>query len=158
MTEVQARTSLPHTHSVAWRRDLPDEVVETLHFLQQDEWTTRLTAAQVSGLVICRRRVITRRLFRLTRFSIWPARCSPSPSRWKGCVSNSPTSARARCLCCITMRPDVNFPRFRLTLLSRSPGPIRCTLAPSTAVKMWSLEKCAASASLDFSPCTITLP
>lgn len=47
VTEVQARTSLPHTHSIAWRSSLPAEVVGVMEFLQRDEWATVLTPAQV---------------------------------------------------------------------------------------------------------------
>lgn len=59
MTEVQSGTSLPHTHSVAWRNDLPGDVVKTIAFLQEDNWSTRLSPAQVEPVLDLARSTFT---------------------------------------------------------------------------------------------------
>ena len=51
VTEVQSRTSLPHSHGLFWCHDLPRDVRQTLHLLQQDNASMRLAPGQVEPLV-----------------------------------------------------------------------------------------------------------
>ena len=51
VTEVQARTSLPHVHTLNWRHDLPGDVRRTLARLQEGDHTAQLSPVEVLPVV-----------------------------------------------------------------------------------------------------------